>query len=179
MKNSTSGPIKNSYVVAEGFYAGEYPGSRSEVEMKRKILSFQKANVTDFIDLTCPGELNPYALFLPPEARRHAFPIIDQSVPKSVEYMAEILNTVEALLADNRVIYVHCWGGIGRTGTVVACWLAWTLGLDGDHALRELARRWTACPKSAWSDSPENETQRNFVRRYAVWCKEQLDTNAE
>ncbi len=23
----------------------------------------------------------------------------------------------------NGAVYVHCWGGVGRTGTVVGCWL--------------------------------------------------------
>jgi protein tyrosine/serine phosphatase len=26
-------------------------------------------------------------------------------------------------LAAGRNVYVHCWGGSGRTGTVVGCWL--------------------------------------------------------
>ena len=40
-------------------------------------------------------------------------------------------------------VYVHCWGGIGRTGTVVGCWLV-RHGMTGDEALAEFASpgRW-------------------------------------
>lgn len=172
MKNSHSGPVKNSYIVQKGFYAGEYPGGLKEEDLQKTFLSFREAGVTDFIDLTRPGELNPYTSCLLDGMKRYAFPIIDQSVPKSMEYMNEILDTIDSLLADDHVIYLHCWGGIGRTGTVVACWLARTLCLDGDGALKELEKRWATCPKSDWSDSPENETQRDFVLRYADWCEE-------
>jgi len=38
-------------------------------------------------------------------------------------YMIQILNKVDELLKLGRVPYIHCWGGKGRTGTVVGCWL--------------------------------------------------------
>ena len=35
----------------------------------------------------------------------------------------EILDKIDDDLAAGHNIYVHCWGGVGRTGTVVGCWL--------------------------------------------------------
>ena len=50
--------------------------------------------------------------------------------------MTRILDDVDAALADGGAVYVHCWGGIGRTGTVVGCWLV-RHGLDdGDPIAR-------------------------------------------
>lgn len=52
----------------------------------------------------------------------HSFPIPDEEVPAE-KYMVQILNKVDELLKLGRVPYIHCWGGKGRTGTVVGCWL--------------------------------------------------------
>jgi len=35
--------------------------------------------------------------------------------------MHEILDTIDAALSAKRIVYVHCWGGVGRTGTVIGC----------------------------------------------------------
>ncbi len=37
--------------------------------------------------------------------------------------MVAALDTIDRLLDEGRTVYVHCWGGIGRTGTVVGSWL--------------------------------------------------------
>ena len=37
--------------------------------------------------------------------------------------MVEILDAIDDDLAVGHNVYVHCWGGVGRTGTVVGCWL--------------------------------------------------------
>ena len=52
--------------------------------------------------------------------------------------MAEILTYIEAEEAARRPVYVHCWGGVGRTGTAVGCSLR-EQGLSGDEALETIA----------------------------------------
>jgi hypothetical protein len=42
----------------------------------------------------------------------------------------------------------------------------------GDEALTVLASHWQACAKAAWSDSPETEEQRRYVRE---WSKRQAE----
>ena len=37
--------------------------------------------------------------------------------------MTAILDAIDTSLTGGRLVYVHCWGGVGRTGTVVGCWL--------------------------------------------------------
>ena len=34
-----------------------------------------------------------------------------------------ILDDLDDLLERGRKVYVHCWGGSGRTGTVIGCWI--------------------------------------------------------
>ncbi len=37
----------------------------------------------------------------------------------TIPHMTQILDDIDSAIADEGVAYVHCWGGIGRTGTVV------------------------------------------------------------
>jgi len=38
--------------------------------------------------------------------------------------MIRILNQIDMCIKYDKPVYVHCWGGKGRTGTVVGCYLA-------------------------------------------------------
>ena len=62
----------------------------------------------------------------------------------------------------NRKVYIHCWGGIGRTGTIVGCWLS-RHGYKGDNALSKLKELWQTCGKFYTSDSPETKEQENYI----------------
>jgi hypothetical protein len=59
---------------------------------------------------------------------------------------------------------VHCYLGVGRTGTVAGCWLA-EAGFHGEEALAELNRLWQ---QSVLSGSirqiPPAPRQRDYVR---------------
>jgi protein-tyrosine phosphatase len=75
--------------------------------------------------------------------------------------MTRILDDVDTALAEGGGVYVHCWGGIGRTGTVVGCWLVRHRLDDGDP-LRAIARLRRGVP-DAWAASPQTEAQREMV----------------
>jgi hypothetical protein len=105
------------------FLAGEYPSVKGASGLPPILRSLMDAGVKCFIDLTEEGELDPYAHFL--EGQEHLrFPIRDVSVPKSKDEMRAILDAIDERLEAGKGVYVHCWGGVGRTGTVVGCWLA-------------------------------------------------------
>lgn len=166
-------PIPNSNWVQPGrLLAGEYPGEKIESDARRKLGLFLDANVRYFVDLTEEGEsgLVPYAQLLADEAARRGvaaeyvrLPIRDVDVPHSREHMAEILNAIDGALGRGLGVYVHCWGGSGRTGTVVGCHLV-RGGLGGSEALEQVAAWWKTVEKYPRSrDSPQTAAQREWV----------------
>ncbi|MGI9210966.1 MAG: protein-tyrosine phosphatase family protein [Methylococcaceae bacterium] len=165
-------PIKNSYPVIPGkFFAGEYPRDASDEESLRKINLFLDFGITDFIDLTQEMELKPYQHWLN-NARHHRFPIRDVSIPHSPALTQSILDTIDELLAQDRKVYLHCWGGIGRTGVIVGCWLS-RHGLKGEEALYRLNELWQECPKSSYTLSPQTMEQHAYV---ICWEESDPDT---
>ncbi len=164
----------NAYWVIPGrFAAGEYPRAKDFNEAAPRLWTLLRAGIDHFIDLTEPGELEPYDGILAGEARvlgtsatheRH--PIRDVSVPRSPSRMETILDAIDDALAEERNVYVHCWGGVGRTGTVVGCWLV-RHGRTGDEALAQVADWWQSMEKADHRHSPETREQRNYVRDWA------------
>jgi ADP-ribosyl-[dinitrogen reductase] hydrolase len=166
-------PVPNAYwLPGTRILAGEYPGDRDATPARDKLRALLSAGVTCFLDLTEPGEsgLQPYEPLLHAEAAAlgaraeyRRLPISDVSVPRRPEDMSRILDVIDAAHRAGHTVYVHCWGGVGRTGTVVACHLVRS-GLTGREALDRLAALWTSVEK-AWRrpESPETEEQRRYV----------------
>lgn len=167
-QNKPKKPISNSYAVNEWLYAGEYPGAFSKEDAVEKLGLFQSFGITHFIDLTEEGELSPYAPLLYEGASHHRFSIVDQGIPNSIEDVRKLVSAIRQIHEDNpkAKIYIHCWGGVGRTGTIVGCFLATELGTDYTDTIQELKRRWSDCPKSDRRISPENSLQYDFIQQY-------------
>lgn len=159
-------PIQYCYWVDSGnFLAGEYPRNLDEQSSHEKMQALRCAGIEVFIDLTTRNDgLSTYDHLLD-GARRVNFPIPDVSVPKDDAQMQSILDEIDSHLKGNRKVYVHCWGGIGRTGVVVGCWLARHHG-GGNEGYARLQQLWRANPKSARRDSPETRDQVNFILKW-------------
>lgn len=97
--------------------------------------------------------------------RIEPFPITDYGVP-SVGTMRAVLAAIDNALRAGELLYLHCHGGIGRTGTVVGCWLI-EQGCTPTQALNILAHKWQAMAKRDRApESPETAEQRAFI---AAW----------
>ncbi len=164
-------PLPNSYWVRPGrFAAGEYPGDLDPFQAATKLKVLLGAGISHFIDLTGAGELRPYREIAEREARLlgvcagyERFPIADEGVPRSPKWMGRILDAIDAALDDGRTVYVHCWGGVGRTGTVVGCWLV-RHGESGTSALEQIAEWWRGVEKASLiPGSPETCDQSEYV----------------
>ena len=155
-------PIEQSYWVEEGWLlAGEYPRTLEESTTRERIRAFEEAGISAFIDLTEEGELLSYSHYLE-TASHQRFPIPDVSVPASERSVIETLDAIDRHLDAGRSVYVHCWGGVGRTGVIVGCWLA-RHGLPGETALQRLRKLWASCPKSSHRNSPETPEQEDYI----------------
>ncbi len=167
-------PHENCYWVIEGrFLAGEYPGSHDSKAAQEKIAKHLEVGISYFLDLTEPGELEPYESLLHSQtglyntvSSYHRLPIREASVPQNQEDMTALLDTIDEVLAEGHTLYLHCWGGVGRTGTVVGCYLV-RQGMTGDEALQQIAVWWQDMAKAyRVPGSPETAQQKAYVRAW-------------
>ena len=70
-------------------------------------------------------------------------------------------------------MYIHCWGGVGRTGTIVGCLLSHQHTYDYRETMDALKKAFSDCPKSAYRETPETKEQRDFIARYAAEMKQE------
>jgi predicted protein tyrosine phosphatase len=172
--NRSKRPLPESYwVEPDKLLAGEYPVDYNTEVARKRIDALLEAGIDTFIDLTKPNETVPYEKILLEQAKAYDvdakhlnFPIRDFGLP-TPELMTNILDTIDSSLQEGHKIYLHCWGGIGRTGTTVGCYLVHR-GKTGEEALRQLAEWWQTVPKSQYHPrSPETHEQAEFIRTWA------------
>lgn len=78
-----------------------------------------------------------------------------------------IVEHIRGELDSGRVVYAHCWGGKGRTGTVVGAWLIADEAL-GYPAVLDRIDELRAGTRKVNELAPENAHQRAVLRRLAA-----------
>lgn len=172
-------PFPRSYWVQPWqLLAGCYPGAPNPREESRKLRGMLDAGIRAVVNLMEPEETDhqgrpfiPYednlyrlAAERDIEVRCLRLPFADQCVPTR-ENMRQILDAIDAFLEKGMPAYIHCWGGRGRTGTVIGCWLARHSLATGEEALRMVQHLRRNDP-TANQRSPENRIQCNMVREW-------------
>lgn len=172
-------PFDRSYWVVPGLLlAGFYPGDRESSKRDEKLGILLDAGIRHVINLLeedevdfCTRRFEPYDGALTALARDRGievtirrFPIDDMDVPDRA-LMKAILDDIDRALSLGMPVYIHCWGGLGRTGTVAGCWLA-RHGISRKKAtlkkLDELRKHAT----NGDLDSPQTATQRRMVMEW-------------
>lgn len=162
-------PLYQSYKIVECpcIFAGEYPGNVDEDVAKCKINQIVTFGIKHFIDLTEENELAPYSQLLPENTVYTRFPIRDTRTPKSIDQVHELVDKLKEISKNNENIYIHCWGGVGRTGTIVGCLIADVLNIKNiNEVLKILRKNFSQMPKASFRRTPENKYQINFIKNY-------------
>ena len=157
------------WVLFDKLLAGENPVRFDEEITRRRLDVLLEAGFDTFIDLTESDELPTYLTLLKQEAeathRRadyHRFPIADRGLPARAEMIA-VLDALDQAISNGHKVYLHCWGGVGRTGTAVGCYLV-RHGRTGQQAVDQIAAWWQDIPKRrVYPRSPETDEQVNFI----------------
>jgi len=136
---------------------------------------YSRSMVDDLVELKAQGVTHVVTLLTPNEfvlygvenilddlketglESRH-FPILNQSVCSFPE-ICELVEWLDDKLTRGASIMVHCVGGLGRSGLVVACYLV-SKGLSADSAIEEVRR--ARSPRAI-----ESTVQEAFVREFA------------
>ncbi len=163
-------PTGYSYRVDDNVWAGEYPVWEWEQGARmRQLRLFTNFGINYFLDLTENGEMPPYAPLLPDNIGRCSSPIPNGSVPNSVGRVVEMFRSIDKVLSANpdTKMYIHCMGGVGRTGMIVACYYIYFKGMSAEEALAEMRRRFAAHGRSAWMTAPETQAQIDFIHTFA------------
>lgn len=164
-------PYPRTWWVTDALLAGPYPGDQRDTEARAKLNRLLRAGIRRFVSLQEPEEASTFVPYSPTLKRLAAkmrlsvecvnFPIPDNGIPSSTR-MREILRCLDTA---NRPTYLHCWGGHGRTGTVIGCWLR-ERGLSGPDALKAITDLRRHDPYLAAQPSPQTPGQRNMVLRW-------------
>jgi protein tyrosine/serine phosphatase len=166
-------PFTNTYwVVPKLFLAGEHPVDLSEDVTAARLTALLDAGVRTFVDLTEERELlqsysdlvHAMAIERGIDIKIFQMPIPDRGVP-SVQMLKSILDVIDASLANKNPVFVHCFAGIGRTGTIVGCYLMRHARATEQNVIVKIAELRSLIP--GWGEpSPHTPEQIQLVKSW-------------
>ena len=143
-----------TWIVDDQILACRYPGSGFSLE------TLANLGITTVINLDemphSPADLTAQGI------HEIHLPVPDFSAP-SRELIEEAVRIIEDARLHERPIAVHCRGGLGRTGTVLAAWFVHS-GLTADEAIQRV--------RNLRPHSIETASQEAAVHGYAEYVRE-------
>ena len=155
---------ESSYFIKDRAMFGSYPKQTSVYELEKK-------GVTVFVDLTYEYEkkITPYIT----HCKYIRFPIQDRHIPqdwiKYAKFIMYISNIIKSL-KDTEKMYIHCKGGHGRSGVVVASVLCYMNNLKPDESIIKTTKyhnnRINMKDKWRTIGSPQTYQQKHFIHKF-------------
>jgi hypothetical protein len=174
--SNKNAPFDQAYwVIPDRLMAGYYPGSALDQDGHRRLKALLRCGIRHFLNLMQPDETRWYGKpIIPYKAQTQAiarelecdvsfdrFPIKDMGIPTRIE-MARILDRIDHKIENGKPVYVHCLGGVGRTGTVVGCYLA-RHGYASGRKMLQLIQRLRQNTATRDRSAPESNPQIDLV----------------
>ncbi len=146
--------LENFSFVIPGQLAGMARPSAGP-ELPEELRELREHGIAGLVSLT-PAPTDPDALAVADLQSLH-LPVLDFDAP-GVAQIDRFVAWTRALIQRGRAVAVHCAGGMGRTGTMLGCFLVAT-GLSAEEAIASVRR--------LRPGSIETIAQEECVRRYA------------
>ncbi len=155
---------RSSYFIRDRAMFGSFPTQEAVNELEGK-------GVRVFINLTHDNEkkITPYTT----KYTVISFPIMDRHVPKDWQAFARFIIHVSDIIKSLKrgdLVYLHCKGGHGRSGVVVASILCYIFKMEPEvaleHTTKSHSKRLVMREKWRTLGSPQTYSQKNFVYRF-------------
>jgi len=198
-RETHNGPLPESNKVFEGFYAGAFPGDIDNEINDENLITLLNEGFDTFVCLMSEyysdadedewryafshRVVRPYMndiqrILENKEANTNLknvlfkhYPIKDMSTIRDNETL-QAAREVAELLKDGKKVYIHCWGGHGRTGVIVCLVLHLICGISAEEALIYCQyvhdKRENNCSETR---SPQTMSQREQVKRIITSLK--------
>jgi len=140
---------------------------------QRDVDDLHKIGVRYFVNLTRPDESRILPYKVRQDCTKITFPIKDHGVPHDWDelsvFITQISNIISRLSSAHKM-YIHCRGGHGRAGMIVAILLCHIFNMEPIDALKKTSVFHAKRPniKEKWKaiGSPHEYRQRAFVYRF-------------
>lgn len=153
-----------SYFIKDKAIFGSYPTQESVNELELEGVKY-------FVDLTDENDTKiiPYST----KFNYIKYPIRDNYVPEIWSKFAKFILKITKIireLKEGEKLYLHCRGGHGRSGVVVASILCYLFKIDSEESLKYTSKchnnRMTMRDKWRKIGSPQTNLQKNFVHKF-------------
>ncbi|CAF4753858.1 unnamed protein product [Rotaria sp. Silwood1] len=180
--SSCCGPTETSHwVISKRLLSSAYPGAKNLDEHRLITRAIYDSGIEVFVNLMRPTDLTRFTPY-EPEIRQYAtqdgrpveflsFPIRDQFICRDDRKVLEFCSDLcKRITEDDQKILIHCWGGHGRTGTIISILIGMLFQFEADDALdyndqlhkQRLRRK----GRTASLASCQNQQVRNVLNMY-------------